>query len=72
VLNYTADEGRNPDEGRNIMTTREYRKAQFKPLTKNPSIYFPSIQIISPDNGKTNYMDITRTELRKIKKILTA
>jgi hypothetical protein len=52
------------------MTTKEYRKAQLNNLLKNKSDYLPSIQIVSPDNEKTNYLNVTRDELRKIIRVL--
>lgn len=50
--------------------TKDYRIGQFKKVNTEYSEYMPKIKIIKP-NGETNWLDITETELLKIKDILT-
>ena len=53
------------------MTTKAYRKSQFKKVvTVYNNEYMPKIKIIKP-NGETNWLDITEKELEKIAIILT-
>lgn len=51
------------------MNTREYRQVEFKKVSTEYSEYKPKIKIIKP-NGETNWLDITETELQKIKQVL--
>ena len=52
------------------MTTKDYRKEQFKRICTNYSAYLPKIRI-SDEYGQTNHLDITLEELEQIKTILT-
>lgn len=49
---------------------KEYRLNEFKKISTVYSEYRPKIKIIKP-NGETNWLDISETDLQKIKKILT-
>jgi len=50
--------------------TSEYRKAQFKRIGTDDSIYKPKIKVVT-SNGKTNWLDIENKELQTIIDVLT-
>jgi len=50
--------------------TRKYRKSQFRSILGHDCKYNPTIKI-NTENGSTNFMDITATELQLIIMLLT-
>jgi len=51
------------------MNENGYRKSQFDRLGTKESEYPPKIKIVD-ENGQTNWMNIAKEELQKIREIL--